>query len=439
MSDATNTYLKAFEAFEASLNSQPSSPLHQARRSAIETFSKNGFPTPKDEAWKSINLAALTDTFTATDRPDSSPPTGLVESHAQGIDGWTLVFVDGYFDERLSNFADLPEGLTLTSIADALTSDSAFIEAHMGKVADNGEHAFTALNTAFLKDGAIVHVKRGVVVDKPIHVLYLSTATQERTVSYQRSLFVTEENSQVTIVETFAGVGTESYLSNHVAEIVIGDNSVVDHYKVGLEADQALHVSNQKVRQGRTSNFSSHSISVGGAFVRNDVSSALDGEACESTINGLYVLNGTQHCDNYTLLEHCQPNCPSHELYKGILDDSSRAVFRGKIHVHQIAQGTDAYQQNKNILLSESARVNTKPQLEIYADDVKCSHGATIGQLDEDALFYLQARGIDKTAAHRMMLEAFAGDILSRIKIDGLREALTSRVLDKIQKNGTTR
>jgi Fe-S cluster assembly protein SufD len=436
MSDTLTPYVDAFRAFETGLNGQASSPIHQIRRRAIACFEASGFPTSKDEAWKSINLSPLTASYptaTASATPLSSDALDTVRL---GVDGWTIVFVDGFFDEASSELSDLPSGLTIASIANEIKAGNSTLSDNISELADYEDHAFTALNTAFLTDGAFVHVARGVVIEKPVHVVYLSTSRDVPSISYPRSLFVADENSQLTLVETFSGMGEGSYVSNHVAEIVVGDNTIVDHYKVGLEGDRALHVANQKVRQGRGSNFCSHSFSIGGQFVRNDVSSALDGEACESTINGLYVLNGAQHCDNYTLLEHRKPGCPSHELYKGILDGQARAVFRGKILVHQIAKNTDAYQQNKNVLLSDDARVNTKPQLEIYADEVKCSHGATIGQLDDDALFYLQTRGIGRQAAQRMLLEAFAGDVLSRIKIKGLRKALTDIVLNKISGAG---
>ena len=437
MSETQTLYVDAFRAFESGLNGQSSTPIHQIRRRAIDRFEVTGFPTSSDEAWKSINLSPLTAAF----RP-AAPSTALtpdaLDQVRLGADEWTIVFVNGFFNEAHSDLARLPDGLTITSIAKEIDAGSDLLVDHVSKVAEFEDHAFTALNTAFLTDGALIHARRGAVVEKPVHVVYFSTSSDEPTVSYPRSLFVAEENSQLTVVETFAGLGDGPYLTNHVAEIVVGDNAIFDHYKVGLEGDQAVHVANQQVRQGRSSSFCSHSISIGGQFVRNDVSSALDGEGCESTLNGLYVLNGSQHCDNYTLLDHRKPGCPSHELYKGILDGKARAVFRGKIHVHQIAQNTDAYQQNKNVLLSDDARVNTKPQLEIYADEAKCSHGATIGQLDDDALFYLQARGISRRAAHRMLLEAFADDVLSRIKIEGLRKALTRRVLDKIAAPGET-
>jgi Fe-S cluster assembly protein SufD len=429
----TQTYIDDFKTFEADLNGQAASSIHKLRQQAIKSFEANGFPTPSDEAWKSINLSVLTKPYRQSVAGVGSISAEAVEDARLGIDGWTIVFIDGFYCKAFSDLSEIPTGLTITSIADAIQSECSILADHLSSVVDL-DHAFTALNTAFLKDGALVHVARNVAIERPVHVIYLSTSSDEPAVSYPRSLFVAEENSQLTVVETFAGIGigSGSYVSNHVAEIIVGDRAVVDHYKVGLEGDEALHVANQQVRQGKASSFSSHSISIGGAFVRNDVSSALDGEGCESTINGLYVLNGEQHCDNYTLLEHRKPGCPSHELYKGILDDSARAIFRGKIHVHQIAQQTDAYQQNQNILLSDDARINTKPQLEIYADDVKCSHGATIGQIDDDALFYLQTRGINRQTAHRIMLEAFAADVLGRIKIENLRNALTDRVLSKI-------
>lgn len=436
MSELQTPYLEAFRTFEAGLNGQSSSPVHALRRSAIERFEATGFPTSKDEAWKTINLSALTAEHSVAGA-GTDVSAQLLDTVRAGLDAWTLVFVDGHYREDLSDISDPADGLTVAPIAQRLAAGDDLTR-HLAQVAPFETHAFTALNTAFLTDGAYVHAAEGIEIDRPVHIVYLSTPSNKPTVSYPRSLLVAEDRSRLTVVETFAGSGGD-YLTNHVAEIVVGDEAHLDHYKVNLESDDAKHVANQQSRQGRASTFRSHAISIGGRFVRNDVSAALDGERCEATVNGLYVLNDSQHCDNYTLLEHRQPGCPSHELYKGILDDEARAVFRGKIHVHQVAQKTDAYQQNSNVLLSDDARVNTKPQLEIYADDVKCSHGATIGQIDDDALFYLQARGISRQAAHRMLLEAFANDILSRIEIDGLQERLKTRVLDKIARKETSR
>jgi Fe-S cluster assembly protein SufD len=243
---------------------------------------------------------------------------------------------------------------------------------------------------------------------------------------------VAESNSQVSLIETYAGLhGT--YFTNAVTEIVAADNAHVDHYKLEQETLDGIHVSNLQTVIGKNASITSHAFSLGGAFIRNDISARLQGDGCEATLNGLYVLEGTQHIDNYTLLEHTEPHCPSHELYKGILGGSSRSIFRGKIHVHPKAQKTDAYQQNQNILLSDNARVNTKPQLEIYADDVKCSHGATIGQLNKDALFYMQARGISKDQARRLLLKAFADDIVNRVKIESLRIHLDILIQNKLE------
>ena len=429
MSDLHKPYIEAFRAFESSLNGQAGQPVYQVRRGAIGAFEANGFPTSRDEAWKSVNLSLLTEAFEKAPKSASGYdiPSDLLPEDGNPL----LVFVDGHFDASASRLDNLPDGLTVVSIAKILESDGESLAGKFASVAPFEDHSFTALNTAFLADGALVQAARGAAIETPVHVIYASTG-QSGTVTYPRSLFIAEENSQLTVVESFVGPDDADYLTNHVTEIDVADSAILDHYKIGLEGADARHVSNQQSRQGKASVLRSHSISLGGRFVRNDVSSALDGDGCESTINGLYVLDGDQHCDNYTLLDHRRPDCPSHELYKGILADSSRAIFRGKIHVHQVAQNTDAYQQNQNVLLSDDARIDTKPQLEIYADEVKCSHGATIGQIDDDAMFYLQARGISRLEAHKMLLEAFANDILSRIKIESVRATLTDRVLDKI-------
>ena len=427
--DIVTHYTRAFEAFENGLNGQAQSSLHQVRRDAIEQFADMGFPTSRDEAWKATDLGPITaTTFEPQTRGAQIAGAETVGAYTFGMQGPTLVFVNGHYAQALSSVPEV-DGVTIGPLDENA-------EALLAGLAEDDRHALAALNTAFFLDGAYVHIQKDVVFDEPVHVLNLTQTGAVAHLANPRTVVIAEPGSRVTIVETYVGQGQGAYLNNAVTEIHVGENARVDHVKTTLEGFEGRHTAYLRIVQDRASRFTSHTFSIDGAFTRNDIKAVLAGEGCESTVNGFYILNNTQYCDHYTLLEHQQPHCPSHELFKGILGDTSRAVFRGKIHVHRAAQKTDAYQQNQNILLSDRARVNTKPQLEIYADDVKCSHGATIGQLDTDALFYLRARGISPDAATRILLHAFAGDILDRIEVEPLRDALTERILAKIDRYG---
>jgi Fe-S cluster assembly protein SufD len=334
-----------------------------------------------------------------------------------------LVFVNGRLSARLSSLGELPAGVIVASLAEALEKAPDKVEPWLGQHARFDDHPFVALNTAFLRDGALVWVPRGVIVEKPIHLMFVSSSTgTEPIVTFPRNLFVAGENSQVTLVETYAGEG--AYFTCPVTELVAGPASVVDHYKVQIESREAFHMATFQIEAERSCTPSSHSISIGGALVRNDVNAVLDGEGIDCILNGLYLAEGRQVIDNHMRVEHAKPHCASHELYKGVLDGAARSVFNGLIHVHPGAQKTDAKQSNRNLLLSSSAIANSNPQLEIFADDVKCTHGSTVGQLDEDAIFYLRSRGIGQEAARSLLTYAFASDIVERIKVEPVRRDL---------------
>jgi Fe-S cluster assembly protein SufD len=345
-----------------------------------------------------------------------------------------LVFVDGRFSARLSSRGELPAGVVVTSLAHALERGSDLsgrVEPWLGQLARYEDHPFVALNTAFLRDGAFVWVPRGAVAG-PVHLLFLSSADEDgrATVSFPRNLIVTGENSQLTLVETYAGVG--SYFNCPVTELVAGPGSVVDHYKVQRESRDAYHMATFQIQGERGCAPSSHSIAIGGALVRNDVNAVLAGEGIDCILNGLYVLEGSQFVDNHMRVEHAMPHCASHELYKGVLDGKARSIFNGLIHVHPGAQKTDAKQSNRNLLLSRDAVANSNPQLEIYAADVKCTHGSTVGQLDEDAVFYLRSRGIGMEAARSLLTYAFASDIVERIKVEPVRRDLEEFLFSRL-------
>jgi len=418
-------YLADFERFRRELPQEPAG-LAATRRAAIERFAELGFPTLRQEEWRLTNVAPIVQgTF---HRPESDPDAVDPARMAPHVfdAAARLVFVDGRFSARLSSVGELPAGTVVASLAEVLARDPGRVEPWLGRFAKLDRHPFVALNTAFLRDGAFVHVPQGAVTG-PIHLLFLSSGGSfgeqgRATLSFPRNLFVAGENSQTKIVETYAGEG--AYFTAPVTELVAGPGAVIDHYKVQRESLGAFHMATFQVQAERASVPSSHSISIGGALVRNDVNAVLDGEGIDCILNGLYFGDGRQVVDNHMRVEHAKPHCASHELYKGVLDGKSRAVFNGLIHVHKGAQKTDAKQSNRNLLLSRDAIANSNPQLEIYADDVKCTHGSTVGQLDEDAIFYLRSRGIGAEAARSLLTYAFASDIVERIKVEPVRRDL---------------
>ena len=425
----------------------PPGPLGPLREDAFRCFDRLGFPTTRLEEWRFTNIAPIVDI------PFQAPAT------AAGLDrelldtlqpprsgGPELVFVNGHFAPELSDVSGLPPGVRVRSLA-AMAGGGAGLDAVeagcldavapcLGRLARFERHAFTALNTAFLRDGAVIEVDGGVVVERPIHLLFASSSEAVPVLSQPRVLVLAGASSEVRVVESHAGAGDLPYLSNAVTEVSVADNAVVDHYTVVREADAAFHVGNLAVRVGRAGNFSSHAITAGGAIVRNEAGVVLGGEGGECTLNGLYLANGRQLVDNQTTIDHAMPHCDSHELYKGILDGRSRAVFNGKIIVRLDAQKTDAKQSNKALLLSEDAQITTKPQLEIFADDVKCTHGATVGQLDADALFYLRSRALSEAQARQLLVHAFAADLLGHIKVEAIRRQLDALLLERLPMSG---
>ena len=338
-----------------------------------------------------------------------------------------LVFANGHL---LSRPESLPAGLEVGGFAD----DPVAVEKHLGKYAAFDQNAFVALNTALTQDGALVRVARGAVIAEPIEIFYLTTAAKEPVAIHPRALILVGPNAQCTIVERYRGVGEGVYFTNAVTEIVVGESAVVDHYKVQQETHSAYHVATLQASVGRSAVFGSHSISLGGALVRHDANAVLS-EGSDGTLNGLYIVNGTQHVDNHTIIDHTQPHATSHEVYKGIIDGKSHAVFNGKIFVRKDAQKTDSKQTNKNLVLSDDAVIDTKPELQILADDVRCTHGATIGQLDAEALFYLQSRGIGKQEAKSLLTFAFAQDVVDRIKVQSLRDSLERVLFEKFHEH----
>jgi Fe-S cluster assembly protein SufD len=412
--------------------------LQDLRDRAAARFSALGFPTVRNEEWRFTNVAPIAAAeFKATGADAVLATEAELSGYLYSDAAIRVVIVNGHFVPALSRTAGLPAGVRVGSLAAAITDHSDVVQRYLGQLAEFGSQGFTALNTAMAADGAYVHVPDGVVLTQPIHLLFVTTAsaTSGPIMSSARALIVAGERSEARIVETYVGPRGTSYFTNAVTEVVAGDGSAIDHYKVQQESVEAFHIASMHVHAARNANFSSHSFSLGGRLVRNDVNALLDGEGAECTLNGLYLADGDRLVDNHTAIDHAKAHCPSHEIYKGILGGRAKAVFNGKIIVRQDAQKTDAKQTNRALLLSDNATINTKPQLEIFADDVKCTHGAAIGQLDEDAIFYLRARGLTYFEARDMLIHAFAGDILDRVKIEPLRVALEAELYAQLAKD----
>jgi len=416
------SYLECFTRFEKSAPGHEHGWLRKLRQDGFARFSEVGFPTTHDEDWRFTNIAPISRTtfqlaevakVTARDCEPLRIPGAACE----------LVFVNGYYAPELSSLGKLPEGVRVCSLAEAIKRARS-LEGFLGRYANFDRDAFIALNTAFLADGGHVYVPRGVVVEAPICLLYVSTGNGSPAMAHPRNLVVAEGHSQVTVVEDYVSINSGVMFSNVVTELYAGEDAVVAHYMIEREDTQALNVSTLCIQQGRNANVESHSVLLGGALVRNNVHPVLAGEGGECLINGLYIGKGRQHMDNYMLVEHAKPHCNSRQFYNGILDEQAHGVFHGRIIVHKDAQKTDAKQTNRNLLLSDEAQIDTKPQLEIYADDVKCTHGATIGQVEENALFYLRSRGLDEVSARRLLLYAFASECLDRMRTGPVRNYL---------------
>ncbi|HSP88387.1 MAG TPA: Fe-S cluster assembly protein SufD [Ignavibacteriaceae bacterium] len=426
-----NQYLRSFELFENSLNGDRFSSISGLRQKAFDKFSELDFPTIKDEEWKYTSLAPLLQhNFIPSIDKKSLSKEQLNKFLFDGLKNIAVV-INGHFSEELSSLNELPAKVEVKSIAKAIASKSTLIEKHFGKYADFTKHIFTSLSTAFTKDGVLVHIPKGIIVEEPIHIIFITDSEKEKLLIQPRNLFVADKNSQATIIEHFVHLNSGIYFTNTVTEIVVGENAILDHVKLQEESKSAFHISRMEIDQERASNFSSHFISLGASLSRNDFNSRFNDEGGECTLNGLFLTEDNQLFDVHTLIDHAKPHCNSHEHYKGILNHTSRGVFNGKVIVRQDAQKTNAFQENNNIILSNEALVNTKPQLEIFADDVKCSHGATIGQLDKDAMFYLKSRGLGEDAARSILIHAFASDVVRTIKVKSIYNYIEEILNDK--------
>lgn len=398
--------------------------LNKQRKGALAQFAKVGLPGIRDEQWRYTNLRALKSNVYPLATPAACAAVELDDT-----DNPRLVFVDGYLDNALSSVSKL-DGLTFTSLSETLVNNPDLLEGKFGSCLEAEQHGFTALNTAYCQDGYMVHVAKGKVIDSVLEVVFV--ASDNGAVSHARNIIITEANTQVTIVEKHLGKDGQIYLNNNLTEIVAGDNAHIDHYKIQQESNDGFHIGGVFINQAANSNVKNHNVALSGLVTRNDTNTNLLGQGAHMEMNGLVLGKGRQHIDNHTQVNHAVPNCTSDEYYKTVLDDQSRSVFRGRIIVAEDAQQTNADQQNNNLLLSKNAEADTKPQLEIYADDVKCSHGVTVGQIDPVSLFYLKSRGIDTESANNLLTFAFANEVIDRIKVDSIRTQLTQIIAGEL-------
>ncbi len=427
----TATWVRRFDA-----TATPDEPewLRPVRRAAIDRFAGTGFPAPRDEEWRFTPVAAITQAEFEPARPGSRVSRDAIAPFVFGHAEWPLlVFIDGRFDASLSMVPALPGGARAGSLAEAITAGDATLARHLGHHAPVESSGFTALNTAFIQDGAFVHVPAGVELAMPVHLVFVSSGETEGTVAQPRNLIVIEAAARASVVESYVTLAPgRRYFTNAVTEVVSGEGAWTEHTRIQRESDSAYHIGLTHVEQAAGSHYRSFTLAMGGAIARHNLHVRLNAPRIETLLYGLYLTRGDQLVDNHTAIHHDHPDCNSWEVYKGVMAGESRAVFNGKVLVRPEAQKTDAKQTNRNLLLSDGARVHTKPQLEIFADDVKCTHGATVGRLDDVALFYLRSRGIDAATARVLLTYAFAAEVVEEVALEPVRLELERLVRERL-------
>ena len=427
---APDTFVEHYDALKPQLPGAGLDWLSGLREAGIERFRALGLPTPKVEEWKYTNLRPLE---RAALKPAAALQTPVSLDRAPSFlgeaAGHRLVFVNGRLNDALSDTGSLPEGVTLAGLAAAVEKQPDVVRPHLGQVADGARQPLLALNTAFFADGAVLHVPAGVSIDQPIELVFVGTGEAEATPAFHpRLLIVLEDGARATLVEHHVGLGDGPYLSNGATEVRVGDGAHLRHYKLQAESDTAFHVSTLHGRLGEGAFYDGFGLATGARLSRNELHIRLEGPHAEARLNGSYLMRGKQHVDNTTLVEHVAPDTTCREVYKGALEDKARSVFQGKLLVHRDAQRTDGHQLSQALLLSDTAESDSKPELEIYADDVKCSHGSTAGSLDKEALFYLRSRGLPYRAAQRLLVESFVGEVIEEIGATGLTDRFMQRV-----------
>lgn len=428
---STDKLVSGFEAIKKTLSGN--SFVQSIRQKAIEKFAEFGIPARKNEEYKYSNVQKLFFETVVLKVTESSLKIASVEKYLiPNLDAHIVVLVNGFFSEELSSLKNLDKSIVISSLQKAFGKHPELIEKYFSSCADINSDAFIALNTAYAADGIFISIPDNTVVEKPIHIINLIIA-KESTLFFPRNLFVVGKSAQVQLVETFETHDLPvKAISTSVTEIAIDENAKVQYYRLQNDCDNGQQINTVSASQQRNSHFDTNTVTLSGGWVRNNLNIALNGENCESHLNGLFITSEMQHVDNHTLVDHRKPHCESNQTYKGILDGKSTGVFNGKIFVQRDAQKTNAYQSSKNVLLNDDATINAKPQLEIYADDVKCSHGSSTGKIDENALFYLRARGLGIESARKLLLHAFVNDVMQTIRIDALREYLETLIHKKL-------
>ena len=413
-----------------------SAPVHQIRLESLKTFEEKGFPSRRDEAWKYTSLnAMLRQNYALFPKAETTIQLKKVKKYFLfEIDTYKVVFIDGVYSPFLSDTTHDGLDVCLMSAALSKAKYRNLIDTYFNKITDK-EDSLTALNTSYTQEGAYVHIPKSVVAEKPVEIIHFSTGKEKALWLQPRNLIVVDQNAQVQILERHQSLREHDVVSNSVTEIYTHQDALVDYYKIQNDLSTASLIDNTYISQDKNSNVRVHTFSLGGKLIRNNLNFYLKGQYCNSTLKGVTLLEDHQHVDHYTLVDHISPNCESHQDYKGVFSEGSKGVFNGKIHVDQSAQKTNAFQQNNNILLDDKATVNTKPQLEIFADDVKCSHGCTVGQLDEEALFYLMSRGIPKKEAKALMTYAFANNVLESVELPILKKRINKLIARKLGVN----
>jgi Fe-S cluster assembly protein SufD len=430
--DLKTRLITDFHARESVMNGEAGSAFHQKKRAALAQFDELGFPTIKNEEWKYSNVRDLISVSYNFNADSSIELADLEDLKIPVQDANIIYFVNGHYSPELSRIVSSSDQITIDSLASAYKKNPSLVNSFFNELTQDDNDAFTALNTAFTQDGIFVNVPDNQSVEHPIILRFVSDARTQNVGSQPRNIIAVGRNAQVKLAEAFRTLGNERSFTNSVTEIYVGEEANVEYYKVQNESENSYHVGTTQVRMLDRSHFYAGTVTLNGRFTRNNLNIIIDGERCEAHMYGLYFPDGTQHVDNHTVADHRKPNSESNELYKGILRDKAKGVFNGKIFVRPDAQKTNAFQSCKNIVLSTEATMNTKPQLEIFADDVKCSHGTTTGQIDEEALFYMRSRGISKPEALSLLMFAFCADVVSQIKIDSIREYLENVIADKL-------
>lgn len=428
---AINHYL---DSFQQVCNQFAGDGLESVRNTGFDTFRARGFPGPREENWKYTDVRPIASGSFSLPRDISDTVDRGTVNNARlpGTDCHELVFINGYFAAEHSSTRNLPAGVLVQGLAEAATHHHALLGKHLTHYADAIDSSFTALNTAFIRQGCLMFIPEGTSLVKPLHLLYLSGGHKESFVSHPRNLLILAAGARATVIESYIGLDDGKYFTNTVTEVCVQEGASLQHYKIQLEGRGCYHVGTFGIRQEQDSLLESQSIALGGALVRNDIRARLAGAGAGIKLNGLYLADGKQHIDNHTRVDHEQPRTRSEENYHGVLNGHARGVFNGKVVVHKNAQKTEAAQNNANLLLSDTAEVDTKPELEIYADDVKCAHGATVGQLDQNMIFYLRSRAIDDNTARSLLTYAFADAILREIGTVPLRQRLEQLVMGRL-------